>query len=183
MGGVVLRCTAKVLSLLGTSTTDLVSAEPSDDDWYANVLWLDRRKCLLLAHAGTLFSVFVPAVHKADLMPIGASVIALIHADLRAESLPLNRFGVLNPSSVRLAKTASRTVLGYMNEMGRFCEYSVARSGGLEYCDDQALNRQLRRELRLSRRPPGYFVPIELVGGLSTRDTAVAGRPSLRIVN
>jgi hypothetical protein len=63
MGDVVLRCTAKVLNLLGARPTDLVRVEPSDDDWYANVLWLDRRKCLLLAQAGTLFSVFVPAVH------------------------------------------------------------------------------------------------------------------------
>jgi hypothetical protein len=79
VGEVVLRCTAKVLNLLGARTKDLVSMERSDDDWYANVLWLDRRKCLLTAHAGTLFSVFVPAVHKADLTPIGASVIDLIH--------------------------------------------------------------------------------------------------------
>jgi hypothetical protein len=115
-------------------------------------------------------------------MPIQKSVIALIHAELRLESLPLDRFGVLDPRSVRLAKTASRSVLGYMNEMGRFCEYAVADSGGLEHCDAHALNRELRRELHLSRRPPGYFVPIELVGGSSTRGTAVAGRPSLRIV-
>ncbi len=183
MAAVILRCTAKVLNLLGARTRDVVSVEPSNDDWYANLLWLDRRKCLLMAHAGTLFSVFVPSMHKADLKPIGESVIAFIEAELRAESLPLNRFGVLDPSSVRLAKTASRTLIGYMNEMGRFCEYAVEDSGGLERCDAQELNRELRRQLHLSRRPPGYFVPIEVVGGSSTRDTSVAGRPSLRLVN
>jgi hypothetical protein len=116
-------------------------------------------------------------------MPIGASVIALIHAELRSESLPLDRFGLLDPSSVRLAKTASRSVLGYMNEMGRFCEYAVEESGGLEHCDAQAMNRELRRQLHLWRQPPGYFVPIELVGGSSTRGTTAAGRPSLGIVD
>jgi len=85
------------------------TAEHSDEDWYTNLLWLERQKCMLLAHAGTLFSVFVPGVHKADLAPIGASIVALIHNELRAESLPLNRFGVLDPGSVELAKTASRT--------------------------------------------------------------------------
>src|SRR6266851_5155642 len=65
MGGVVLRCTAKMLSLLGTRPRDLETIEPSDQDWYANLLWLEAR-CLLLAHAATLFSVFVPDIRKAD---------------------------------------------------------------------------------------------------------------------
>ena len=92
----------------------MATVEHTDEDWYANLLWLERQKCLLLAHAETLFSVFVPGVHKADLVPIGASAVARIHNELRGESLPLDRFGVLDPGSVVLAKTASRSVLGYM---------------------------------------------------------------------
>lgn len=157
--------------------------EHTDQDWYANLLWLGGRKCLLLAHAGTLFSAFVPDIHKADLVPIGPSVVAFIHKELEAESLPLDRFGLLGSGSLGLAKTESRTVLGYMNEMGRFCEYAVAEYGGLPQCDAQELNRKLRRELHLSRRPPGYFVPIELAGGSSARDTTVKDRPTLRVVD
>lgn len=178
----VLRCTAKVLNLLGGRPKDMATVEHTDEDWYANLLWLERQKCLLLVHARTLFSVFVPGVHKADLMPIGASVVALIQNELRAENLPLDRFGVLDPGSVELAKTASRSVVGYMNEMGRFCEYAVAESGGLAQSDVQELNRELRRELHLSRKPPGYFVPIELAHGSSTRDTSVERRHHLRLV-
>ena len=90
---------------------------------------------------------------------------------------------MLDPSSVELAKTASRTVLAYMNEMARFCEYAVAESGGLARSDVQELNRELRRQLHLSRQPPGYFVPIELAQGSSTRDTAIERRHHLRIVD
>jgi hypothetical protein len=176
MGGVVLRCTAKMLSLLGARPRDLVTIEPSDQDWYANLLWLDGRKCLLLAHAGTLFSVFVPNIRKADLAPIGRSVMGSIQTELGAENLPLDRFGVLDPRHVVLAKTDSRTVLGYMNEMARFCEYAIDDAGGLARCNARELNRELRRELHLSRQPRGYLVPIELAGG--SRD-----RPPLRLVN
>src|SRR5216683_7860087 len=112
MCGVLLRCTPKALNVLGARPKDLSTAEHSDEDWYANLLWLERQKCMLLAHAGTLFSVFFPGVHKADLVPIGVPVVTHIHNELRAESLPLDRFGVLDPGSVELAKTASRTVLG-----------------------------------------------------------------------
>ena len=31
---------------------------PDPEDWYANLLWFDRRKCLLLAHSATLFTIF-----------------------------------------------------------------------------------------------------------------------------
>jgi hypothetical protein len=176
MIGVVLRCTAKMLSLLGAGPRHLVSTEPSDEDWYANLLWLDARKCLLLAHAGTLFSVFVPDIRKADLIPIGPSVMRFIHKELKAESFPLDRLGALDSGSIALAKTESRTVLGYMNDMARFCEYAVGDAGGLARCDAEGLNRELRRDLHLSRRPPGYIVPIELAGGSGER-------PQLRVVD
>jgi len=165
MRRVVLRCTAKMLTLLGARARDLATIEPSDQDWYANLLWLDARKCLLLAHAGTLFSVFVPDIRKADLVPLGPSVVSFIHMELEAESFLLDRLGALDSRSIVLAKTESRAVPGYMNEMARFCEYAVDDAGGLAHCDARQLNRQLRRELHLSRRPPGYFVPIELAGG------------------
>ncbi len=176
MSCVVLRCTAKMLPLLGARSRDLVTIEPSDQDWYANLIWLDGRKCLLLAHAGTLFSVFVPDIRKADLVPIGPSVLGSIQTELGAESLPSNRFGLLDPRHMVLAKTGSRTVLGYMNEMARFCEYAIDDAGGLARCNARELNHELRRQLHLSRQPPGYFVPIELAGGFR-------GRPPLRLVD
>ena len=165
----VLRCTAKLLNLVGARANHLAALEPSDADWYANLLWLDRRKCLLLAHAGTLFSVFATDVRKADLLPLGSLVARLIQRELRTEGLPLDTFGNLDLNGVELAKTASRNVLGYMNEMARHCEYAIAESGGLGRCDIERLNGELRRHLHLSRQPPGHFVPIDLIRARSRR--------------
>jgi hypothetical protein len=106
---------------------------------------VDGRKCLLLAHAGTLFSVFVPDIRKAGLVPIGPSVVGIIHTELESE-------GLLDSRRVTLSKTESRVVLGYMNEMARFCEFAIDDVGGLARCDARELNRELRRELHLSRR-------------------------------
>ena len=50
----------KLLDLLGGGALTLSELPAADEDWYANLLWLDRQKCLLLTHAGTLFSVFLP---------------------------------------------------------------------------------------------------------------------------
>jgi hypothetical protein len=48
-----LRCTRRLLELLVNPITEERPASP--DDWYANVLWVQRRKCLLVTHAETLF--------------------------------------------------------------------------------------------------------------------------------
>ena len=47
-GSVTLRCTRKALALLKLGADTLADPPPSNDDWYMNLLWLDRRKCLLL---------------------------------------------------------------------------------------------------------------------------------------
>ena len=156
----VLRCTRRVLDLLGGRAVTLTQLPPADDDWYANLLWLDRQKCLLLTHAGTVFSVFLAGVRKADLRPIGPYVVKAVEAELRSESLPPDTFGQLNPDTARLAKTASRSTLGFMNEMTVHLRYQVAAAGGLSHCDISALNHHLRRTLHNRGR---YVYPIELV--------------------
>ena len=108
---VIVRCTGKLLNLLGKRTVTLVDAPPSDDDWYANLLWIDRRKCLLIVHAGTLFPIFVPDIRISDVRPIGPRIVDLLIGEL-LEELPSTRSGRLAPDEVRLAKTASRHVKG-----------------------------------------------------------------------
>jgi hypothetical protein len=174
---VILRCTQKLLDLLDVHAGALATAAPSEDDWYANLLWLARRKCLLLAHAGTLFAVFVPEVRKADLLLIGNAAVRLIQRELAAEGLGSESFGHLDGGTVRLAKTASRSVLGYMHEMAVFCEYAITTKGGFAGCDFDLLNRDLRRDLHLSQQTPGYFVPIELARRRTTRIVTLDARP------
>jgi hypothetical protein len=158
---VVVRCTGKLLALLGGRT--VASSEPpaSDDDWYANLLWVDRRKCLLLAHAGTVFPVFVAAIRKEELRPLGDYLVKRLEPELRAEGLPPQSLGRLDPDDLQLAKTASRSMLGFMNEMAVHCDYAVADAGGLSRCDIGALNHRLRRTLH--NRGGDYATPLELV--------------------
>jgi hypothetical protein len=104
------RCTAKALSLVGRAefTTD---APDDSNEWYLNLLWLDRRKCLLLVHATTLYPTFVADIRKTDVQPLGAWVTSAA-ADARAdEGLDRRLFGPLDSSRVVTAKTASRQLL------------------------------------------------------------------------
>jgi hypothetical protein len=94
---VVVRCTKQVLDLLGPDVP-LSAPALSDDEWYLNLLWIDRRKCLLLTHSGTLFSVFRAGIRATDLRPLGDYIVEAIDTELRAEQLPAVTFAQLDPT-------------------------------------------------------------------------------------
>jgi hypothetical protein len=155
---VILRCTGKLLALLGIA--ELAEVPVSDEDWYANLIWLDRRRCLVLMHADTLFPIFVADVLKRDLRQLGQYVVAVVIAALSQEHLPADVLGELDPNCVRLARTASRSTLGFMNEIAHECRYHVEAAGGLDNVDVGLLNGRLRRTLH---NRDGYHEPLEFV--------------------
>ena len=157
---VLLRCTSRLLATLGAKTKPaLASADPSGDDWYANLFWLDGRKCLLVTHAGTLFSIFTPDVRAVELRPIGHFVIPAVKDALRSEGLSVDTFGHLDADEVTIAKTANRSVLGCMNDLAFHCEMAVSQSGGIGRLDVAGVNRRLHRTIL---GPLGRDLPIEL---------------------
>src|SRR5712692_3434735 len=156
----VVRCTKKMLDLLGARSVMLSELPPTDDDWYLNLVWIERQKCLLLTHTGTLFSVFRVGIHVADLRPLGNYLVDAIEAELRAEGLPADTFSELDRDDVRLAKTANRSTLGFMTEMAFELGWIITDKGGLRRADINVLNHNLRRMLWNRGE---YVRPIELV--------------------
>jgi hypothetical protein len=152
-----MRCTKKLLTVIGQR--QVADCPPDGEDWYANLLWLSGRKCLLLTHAATLFTVFEADVRTAGLRDPGGLAPGLIRRELQREGLPAETFGSMIPASVMLAKTADRSVLGCMNDMAFMCETAATRSGGLAATDIAGLNQSLRRTINSAR---GYQPPIEL---------------------
>ena len=68
-----IRCTQKLLKELSKFPTDIGVAERNPEglgDWYANLLRLDRRKCLLFTNEKTLYSFLIPGVLKKDVLNI-----------------------------------------------------------------------------------------------------------------
>lgn len=153
----ILRCTKKLRDIIRPG--NLADTPADDEDWYGNLLWIDGRKCLLLSHAGTLFTVFEPDVRAAGLRDTGRLVTGLIERELALEHLPPELFGELDPASVIVAKTASRSVLGFMTDMALAIEHALDLDGGLASVNVADLNQWLRRTLLNAR---GFRQPIEL---------------------
>jgi hypothetical protein len=77
------------------------------------------------------------------------------------EGLPVDAFGRLAPDDLQLAKTASKHVLGALNEMAFECRWHIDQVGGLWNVDIDHLNHRLRRSLHT--KDGEYRVPLELV--------------------
>jgi hypothetical protein len=156
-----LRCTTKMLGLLGVRAAALAEVLAAESDWYVNLLWIERRKCLLLTHAGTLFPIFVADIRKADLVPIGPYVVNLIEEELRSEGFAPDVLGRLDADYVHLARTGSRSILGVMNNAALLARYRIDAMGGLDRTYVNVVNRFLRRTPH--QRDGQYVTPVELV--------------------
>jgi hypothetical protein len=153
---VIVRYTARLLKLL--DPVEVAELPPAADDWYANLIWIDRRKCLLAVHADTLFSIFIADVRKPDLSDFGGYLAGSIATALADERLAPNCLGQLDPAAVQVAPTASRSVLGFMNDMAIMSKVYAAQAGGIALLDVDELNAHLRRT---PYKRDVYFRPID----------------------
>ncbi len=118
----IVRCAAKLRALLGRQAQLPGGPVSSSSDFYANLLIIERHKCLLVTHAATLFSVFCPDVRAAQLRPLGPFLVARIVAQLQAEGLSEHALGELDAAAVTIAATTGgRSVLGCMNDLALTC--------------------------------------------------------------
>lgn len=148
-----------MIDVIGGEPT-LVDAEPSHDDWYANVMYVDGKKCVLLTHVGTLFSVMRLNVGVSALRPIQTYVVSQIVRELQREGFGRNALGVVDHRDVRLARTRDRSVLGSMNDMVIMARHIIRAEGGLAKCEEDVLNSQLHQVPNAAR---GFASPSGLV--------------------
>ena len=140
-----LRCTGKLLKVLGrdyTARAKSNSLPETPADWYANLLWLDGRKCALFTQVGTLFPVFALDVGVAELREPGGLLRAGLRSVLERIGAPADAVErVLTPlESCELAPSSNRRVLGSMNDYAFQAEFLVDREGGVRATDASALS-------------------------------------------
>lgn len=164
----IIHCTAKVLKELKFAKSQ-ISGKPGScsvlDEWYVNLFYLNRRKCLMFANAGTLFSFVVTGVSRKDIQNLPELFRKELSKALFYEEFTAGQIQEIMKRSdeIIIAKTCSRSVLASMNQMISEYEYTVYRH---QYSEDQeliAVNRKLNRMLRgaIGESKHDYGVPIE----------------------
>lgn len=159
----ILRCIAKLLKELGASKADLTDNIPQDqplNEWYANLFFIRRKKCVIFTNAVTLFTFVVFDVDRSQIRDIGN----LFRNGLGYALLEEDFNGVLiqclvnQCHNMHLAKTRNKSIIGVMVDHVKNTRWMVEDNGGLEICDRSRIIRQLNRTPLLTQK---FFCSIE----------------------
>jgi hypothetical protein len=148
----IIHCTQKLLKELDVPLIEsdkIPSHTEGLGNWYANLLRIDRRKCLLFTNEKTLYSFLIPKVLKNDLENIEEKFLISLSHNLQYEGFELD---VINRvmqeyKEIGFAKTASMKVLGAMNQLKFEYEVLVLGKEGFENVKILKVNRDLNRTI------------------------------------
>jgi hypothetical protein len=142
-----IRCTQKLLKELKIKPTEKSPKFGYIGGWHANLLRIDRRKCVLFTNDQSLYSFFVPGLKKPEFVHFDEVFRQNLFKCLLNERFSQGKIEkVLDEyREVKFAKTKNRSVLGSMNDLAFQVKYRVEDSGGLNYLEPMALNQALNR--------------------------------------
>jgi hypothetical protein len=171
-----LHCTRKLLKEMGVSPTAASRVAPDESkwgSWYANLLFVDRRKCVLFVHARTLASFLVGDLARAEMRNMNEVFRNGWGRYLLQEEFPaalvealLSEYKELTPATAH-----DKTVLGSMNDLAAHYKYEIPIMGSLKPED---LSEPIQK---LNRMPMGavkYAYAIEELRALLGLERRVA---------
>ncbi len=130
-----------MLAKLGKLTPPGVGEEPASTtrlgDWYANRLNLGRTRMILCTSERSLLSVIVPAKDLPGLPGRLADALAYLLDQIGVPDAAITR-ELREMQWVRFAPTASRRVLGHMNDFAFSVEHRASLGEGPLYMSDLA---------------------------------------------
>ena len=148
----IIHCTQKLLKELDVPIIE-PDMTPLDSqclgNWYANLIRIDRKKCLLFTNEKTLYSFLIPHVKKANLKNIVDEFMINLSFNLQYEGFSLDVIAKVMQeyNEIDFAKTASRKVLGSMNELAFYYEVLIMGKEGLGNVKILELNHSINRTI------------------------------------
>jgi hypothetical protein len=170
----ILHCTQKLLKELGNpplQKPDIPTAGLGN--WYANLLTIDRRKCILYTNEKTLYSFLLPTVKKENLRNIADEFLLNLNLNLQAEGFPIEVISrvMQEYSDIGFAKTVNKHVLGSMNELTfQYKDIIMNRYARIEQVKALELNKEVNRTIMKGIQ---YLQPVE-----SLRELLPGEKPS-----
>jgi len=146
-----IRCTAKLIREMGLGKADLDAGKsPSESGlgvWYANLFYIERRKCVIFTNAPTLFSLISFNVRRPEIRDIAGLFRKGLEQALRDErfSNEAIRRVLFETGEIQFDRTADRSLLGVMVDRVKITQYFAWHGGGLEKCDRVDIVRRLNR--------------------------------------
>jgi hypothetical protein len=133
------RCTNKLLKELRINPVEFeTTGEKSVRDWHANVITINRKKCILVTHTLSLYSFFIYGVTRKDFDSFKTHFNNHLRAQLNSEGLSKPALFDTKGEDVDLiiTKTNNKSVLGSMNELSYRLESALWDREGIEKPDE-----------------------------------------------
>lgn len=167
-----IRCTGKLQKEMGLKASDLSNAEPSDSclgPWHANLIYIDRRKCVLFVNDRTLFNFIVPDVSRPQIRNLANMFRENLQAVVASEGFsPAVQLAIrAEYREVAFAKSSSKSVLGSMNDLAFHYTYHVLEAGGVHSPMIPDIIKQLNR---MPMGPLEYVYAIEELKSLYEKE-------------
>ena len=144
-----IRCTQKLFKELKTKPTERELEGGYLGGWHANLIVVERKKCVLFTNDATLYSFFIPGLKKSDFETLDEIFRQNLIRCLESEELSQGHIEKIIDEYQRIefAKTNNRSVLGSMNDLTAHLKYWIDDSGGLKMVNIRDLNKRLNRIL------------------------------------
>lgn len=132
----IIRCTQKLQKEIGLKKSDLAELEPEFSylgSWHANLLHIDRKKCVLFVNDKTLFNFIVPDVNRSLIKELGKLFIRHLSCVLASEGLYEKAQEAIKAEyrDLAYAGTNSKSVLGSMNDLAFHYKHHILSEGGI----------------------------------------------------
>jgi flavorubredoxin len=161
---------------MGLKKTDLTKGEPAFSflgAWHANLIYIDRKKCVLFVNDKTLFNFIAAGVSRdqiRDLLNLFRGYLACVLSEENIPELAKAKM-MAEYEEVRYSNTNSKTVLGSMNDLAFHYKYYIQAEGGVHSSSLPSIIK------KLNRMPMGalkYKLPIEALKELYAHNNANA---------
>jgi hypothetical protein len=105
----IIRCTRKMRAELRLDEKDLLGSKPTAaglDEWFCDLLRIDRQKYVLCTHARTLFSIVLPQLRRADMAHLATMLAGTVTGAMEREGFtPAAVASVVSLDEVRYGLT------------------------------------------------------------------------------
>jgi Domain of unknown function (DUF6933) len=158
----IIHCTKNLLKELDVPLVEpdkIPSNAEGLGNWYANLIGIDRRRCLLFTNEKTLYTFLIPKVLKGNLKNIENEFFTHLTYNLQNEGFGLEVVSIQQEyKEIGFAETSNKKVLGLLNEFAFEYEFIIMRKEGLENVNILEINRQINRTIKVAIH---YQHPIE----------------------
>lgn len=145
-----IKCTAKLRKEMGLKDSEL-SDDSSEElllgPWHANLIHINRKKCVLFANDKTLFNFIAPDVSRFQIRDLPQLFLRFLYPVLSEEGFTKSECEEIafEYEEVKFSKSTSKSVLGSMNDLAFHYEHRILMAGAIHSPEVPSIIKELNR--------------------------------------